>query len=67
MIRLVVGQNGELAISQVEQARGGYLHKNENCWGAFVRRKSLYRAFHVEIGREEKEKLIQKLCESNWE
>ncbi len=67
MIRLVVGQNGELAIGQVEGGRGGYLHKREDCWSAFVRRKSVYRAFHVEIRREAKEKLIRELCERNRE
>jgi len=43
--------------------RGGYLHKSEGCWEAFVRRKSVYKAFRVEIGREARKKLIHALRE----
>jgi hypothetical protein len=43
--------------------RGGYLHPVHSCWQAFLRRKSLHRAFHVEIGKDVREKIILELRE----
>lgn len=61
LLRLVAQSEGELKLDRLGKGRGGYLHKAEACWKAFLRKKSLYRAFHVEIGREVREKLIVNL------
>jgi uncharacterized protein len=63
LIRLVVGEERELKVDRWAGARGGYLHPARRCWHAFLRRKSLHRAFHVEIGKDAKEKLIRELTE----
>jgi predicted RNA-binding protein YlxR (DUF448 family) len=63
LIRLVVGEGRELKLDRWANARGGYLHPARRCWQAFLRRKSLHRAFHVEIGKDAKEKLIRELTE----
>jgi predicted RNA-binding protein YlxR (DUF448 family) len=63
LIRLVVGEGRELKVDRSTNARGGYLHPARRCWQAFLRRKSLHRAFHVEISRDAKEKLIRELTE----
>jgi predicted RNA-binding protein YlxR (DUF448 family) len=67
LIRLVVGEESNLKIDRSANARGGYLHCAPACWRSFMRRKSLYRAFHVEIGKDAKEKLIRELTERRWE
>ncbi|MBI2988909.1 MAG: YlxR family protein [Deltaproteobacteria bacterium] len=54
----IVQHSGELRVDRLETGRGGYLHKAEECWSAFLRKKSLYRAFHIEVGREPRERLI---------
>jgi len=41
--------------------RGGYLHNSEDCWRAFLKRKSLYRAFRRELPRKDREDLLVKL------
>lgn len=61
MLRLTASANGELQLDRTGRRRGGYLHKREVCWEAFLRKKRLYRAFRLEIGREAREKLIQEL------
>lgn len=58
LLRLVARGRGELQLDRLAEGRGGYLHTNEACWGAFLRKKNLYRAFHIEIEREAREKLI---------
>ncbi|NIO10518.1 MAG: DUF448 domain-containing protein [Deltaproteobacteria bacterium] len=58
LLRLVVTGSGELAVERVGKGRGGYLHRKDTCWEAFLGKKKLYRAFHQEIGREAKGKLI---------
>jgi predicted RNA-binding protein YlxR (DUF448 family) len=63
LIRLRVGAKGDLIADDTGTGRGGYLHRSEQCWTKFTRRKSVYRAFHVEIGKSEKEKLVQELKE----
>jgi predicted RNA-binding protein YlxR (DUF448 family) len=63
LIRLVVGEGRELKVDRWANARGGYLHPDRRCWQFFLRRKSLHRAFHVEIAKETKEKLIRELTE----
>jgi predicted RNA-binding protein YlxR (DUF448 family) len=47
--------------------RGGYLHRKQDCWRAFLRRKGIYRAFRVEVSRAAKDRLIQELKDRNWE
>jgi predicted RNA-binding protein YlxR (DUF448 family) len=63
LIRLIVGERRELKVDRLANARGGYLHPARRCWQAFLRRKSLHRAFHIEIGKDAKEKLIRELTE----
>jgi len=60
MIRLAA-DNGALQTCSSGKGRGGYLHPARQCWDAFVKRKSVHRAFHVEISREAREKLVQNL------
>jgi predicted RNA-binding protein YlxR (DUF448 family) len=63
LIRLMVGEQGELKIDRLADGRGGYLHPARSCWQPFLRRKSLHRAFHVEIGKEAREKINRELRE----
>jgi predicted RNA-binding protein YlxR (DUF448 family) len=61
LLRLVVAEHGGLKIAKEGKGRGGYLHSARECWQAFVRRKSLYRAFHLEISKDAKERFVQEL------
>ena len=63
LIRLVLGPKGELSIEGRGYGRGGYLHRVQECWLAFLKRKSCYRAFHKEISKGVKEQLIERLNE----
>ncbi len=68
LLRLVVPPSGELIVDQMATGRGGYLHEKGTCWEAFLGKKKLYRAFHLEIGREARGILIQGLrdrCREN--
>ncbi|HBA39692.1 MAG TPA: DUF448 domain-containing protein [Deltaproteobacteria bacterium] len=58
LLRLVVEGDGGLRVDRLEKGRGGYLHKTEACWRAFLQKKNLYRAFHSEVSRKAREKLI---------
>jgi predicted RNA-binding protein YlxR (DUF448 family) len=58
LIRLRVGGRGELVADDCGAGRGGYLHGARDCWEKFVRRKSVYRAFHLDFGKTAKENLI---------
>jgi predicted RNA-binding protein YlxR (DUF448 family) len=60
LIRLAVTDQGDLKIERIK-GRGGYLHRSEECWRGFLNRKAHYRAFHVEISRARKERLIRQL------
>ncbi|MGH7852217.1 MAG: YlxR family protein [Candidatus Binatia bacterium] len=60
LIRLAVTDQGRLIVDK-SQGRGGYLHKNPECWRMFLGRKGQYRAFHIEIARATKEQLINEL------
>ena len=51
----------ELIADDSGTGRGGYLHRSEECWRKFMRRKSVYRAFHIEVGKSVKEKLVESL------
>ncbi len=66
MFRLAVTGQDQL---QVERylGRGGYLHRDSRCQKAFVGRKGMYRAFHVEVSRTAKAKLIEELAGRDWE
>jgi predicted RNA-binding protein YlxR (DUF448 family) len=66
LLRLAVTGPDELAVGRV-QGRGGYLHRDSSCLKAFVGRKGLYRAFHVEVSRTAKVKLIEELAGRDWE
>jgi len=60
LIRVALADQNRL-ILDANRGRGGYLHRNENCWRAFLARKSHYRAFHGEVSRAAKEQLILEL------
>jgi len=51
-----------LQIDTQGAGRGGYLHQRAECWRGFLKRKSLYRAFHVEIDKGAKERLVRELA-----
>jgi predicted RNA-binding protein YlxR (DUF448 family) len=63
LIRIVASGQGDLRIDALAAGRGGYLHESEACRRSFLRRKSLYRAFHSEIGVQAREKLVRDLAE----
>jgi len=63
LIRLRAGARGELIADDSSAGRGGYLHRALACWEKFLRRKSVYRAFHMDIGKGVKEKMVQELKE----
>ena len=60
LIRVTLADQNRL-ILDARRGRGGYLHPNENCWRAFIGRKSHYRAFRSEVSRAAKEQLILEL------
>ena len=66
LLRLSITGDGEIAVARRE-GRGGYLHREENCWAKFLNRKSHYRAFHMEISRAAREKLVRQLKAGDWE
>lgn len=63
LIRLIVNQAGQLERA-ADRQRGGYLHRQAECWRGFVNRKSHFRAFHVEVGKPLKEQLLRELTDS---
>jgi predicted RNA-binding protein YlxR (DUF448 family) len=66
MIRLAVTGQDKLLVEQ-QRGRGGYLHRDAKCQKAFVTRKGHYRAFHVEVNRTAKAKLIDSLTDRDGE
>jgi len=62
-LRIVIRENGELEINRSANGRGGYLHAEQACEDLFLRRKSVYRAFHAEVARPAKERLVLALRE----
>lgn len=61
LIRLRIREGGRLSADENRAGRGGYLHRARECWEKFVKRKSVYRAFHTEIARDAKQALVQEL------
>lgn len=61
LIRIVIGEGGNLALDPRGSGRGGYLHRSHDCWQAFLRRKNTYRAFRVNLGKDAKQRLIELL------
>jgi len=66
LLRLVVTERGDLKIAKEKNGRGGYLHRDRACWQGLLRKKSFYRAFHVDIGKDAKEKFVHEL-QTRWE
>lgn len=66
MIRLAATESGRLELSR-RSGRGGYLHRDENCWALFIKRKGHFRAFRIEISRAAKEEFVQQLKDRDWE
>jgi predicted RNA-binding protein YlxR (DUF448 family) len=67
LIRLVKDSDGELKVRRLEGGRGGYLHPARGCWQTFLKKRSHYRAFHGEIDKGAREKLIKELSEWHGE
>jgi predicted RNA-binding protein YlxR (DUF448 family) len=65
MMRITAPEANRLNIARHGQGRGGYLHAAEACWQAFLKRKSVYRAFHIEVSKAAKEELVRALRELN--
>jgi predicted RNA-binding protein YlxR (DUF448 family) len=63
LIRLRASARGELVADNSGVGRGGYLHYGRDCWEKFLRRKSVYRAFRLEIDKTVKQNLIESLKE----
>ena len=61
LIRISIGEGGNLAVDPGGSGRGGYLHRRHDCWQAFLRRKSTHRAFRVNLAKDVKQRLIQLL------
>jgi predicted RNA-binding protein YlxR (DUF448 family) len=66
LIRLSLTHQGQLILDRIH-GRGGYLHRSASCWQSFLTRKGQYRAFHAEVDRAAKEKLIELLKDRDWE
>jgi hypothetical protein len=63
LLRLVAtdGRRLKLDLQGRYQGRGGYLHRDQECWEGFRRKKSLYRALRVEIDKEARDRFIAEL------
>jgi predicted RNA-binding protein YlxR (DUF448 family) len=61
-MRMVV-RDGELEVNRFATGRGGYLHAAETCWDLLLQKKSVYRAFHEEVDRAARARLVSKLRE----
>jgi predicted RNA-binding protein YlxR (DUF448 family) len=61
LIRLRADVQGELIADDSGAGRGGYLHRAQECWEKFTRRKNVYRAFRVDIGKNARQKLVEAL------
>lgn len=63
MMRIVIKEDGELEINRLAKGRGGYLHSAEICWNQLLQKKSVYRAFHKEVDRAARARLVSRLRE----
>jgi predicted RNA-binding protein YlxR (DUF448 family) len=61
LMRMVVREDGELEIGRFARGRGGYVHAAEICWNLLAQRKSVYRAFHEEVDRAARARLVSRL------
>jgi predicted RNA-binding protein YlxR (DUF448 family) len=61
MIRLVADKDAGLKRAKTGSGRGGYLHRDSKCYQAFIKRKSVYRAFHLEVSRDVKQSVVRDL------
>lgn len=52
--------DGQL-MPDASRGRGGYLHRSADCWQLFLTRKGHYRAFHAEVDRAAKARLVERL------
>lgn len=59
LLRVAVTEDG--LAPEASRGRGGYLHYSEDCWRAFLKRKSLYRAFRRALSRGDREALVGRL------
>jgi len=66
LLRLAVTERGDLMIAKEKVGRGGYVHRDRACWQGLLRKKSFYRAFHVEISKGATEKIVHEL-RTRWE
>jgi predicted RNA-binding protein YlxR (DUF448 family) len=63
MVRVVRYGDGQLSVDAKRCAagRGGYLHLAEDCWQSFARRKGLVRALGVNVDRNARSVLVERL------
>ncbi len=63
MLRVVRDTSGGLMIDSSRRAggRGGYLHRAEDCWARFLRRKGMVRSLRAAIDRPARAALVSKL------
>jgi predicted RNA-binding protein YlxR (DUF448 family) len=63
MVRLVRDEGGQLRVDPRRQrvGRGGYLHRDADCWDGFARRKGLVRALGATVDRKSRSLLVERL------
>jgi predicted RNA-binding protein YlxR (DUF448 family) len=59
--RFVRREDGALEPAAEARGRGGYLHRREECWRAFLKRKGLGRALRAEVAPGAREELVRRL------
>jgi predicted RNA-binding protein YlxR (DUF448 family) len=63
MVRVVRDESGQLSIDAGRRlaGRGGYLHRAEDCWENFARRKGMVRALRANVDRNVRSLLVDRL------
>lgn len=63
MIRLARRSDGSLVVNRGgrERGRGGYLHRDENCWSRFARQRGTIRSFRAVVQPQTRVAVIDRL------
>jgi predicted RNA-binding protein YlxR (DUF448 family) len=63
MVRFVRSAGGQLCVDSERRlsGRGGYLHRDADCWESFARRKGLVRALAASFDRKSRSLLVERL------
>jgi predicted RNA-binding protein YlxR (DUF448 family) len=63
MVRLVRDEGGQLSVDARRRVagRGAYLHRAEDCWENFARRKGMVRALGANVDRNVRSVLVARL------